>query len=908
MGSYEIGALLGAGGMGTVYRAHDTRLKRDVAIKVLSEEVTHDRERLARFEREARLLAALNHPHIAGIHGIDEAAGQQFLVMELVEGETLSDRIASGPVPLGEALGIGRQIADGLEAAHEKGIVHRDLKPSNVQIALDGRVKILDFGLAKALDPDPSGSAVNSLSRSPTISHQMTGVGVILGTAAYMSPEQVRGRPVDRRADIWAFGVVLYEMLTGRRLFSGDTVSDTLASVLKTDPDWGRLPPETPPTVRRLLARCLERDPKQRLHDAADARIEIEESLAELRGLSSPGVTGAVPLPRASRISPRTAIAATVTLVLVAAAFAVGRWSGSGSSRDRRDSVRPIRAVVPLPAGERLTGWASPVVAISNDGRTLAYVSESDKGVQQLFVHHLDRGETRRVPGSENAEGPFFSPDGRWVAFAVEVSGRTAKPGELKKFSLETGLTQTICPIVDYFGGDWGEDGVILFVNASNEGIWKVPAAGGKPERTIPSIRSNGRDEEEGMSWPQRLPGGGAVLLSIDEGPGALVVVLDLATRDAKRLGIESYYARYLPSGHLVYIREDGTLMAAPFDAQKREVTGASVAILQDVAIANAGGVFAVSDDGTLVYGTGYLRGSGRELMRLVRVAPAGAPQPLPFEADAFGRYPRISPDGRRIAVATWIGEIWIYDVARNSRVRLPRTEVIPRDYLAWTPDGERVAFEGFPVAESGMQIFWQKTDGGSEAELLVSEGTFEKHPGSFTPDGKTLAWTEVMGRENSAIRLQPVGQIAEGKVWAKGDFDLPTVSPDGRWIAYETGDGGTIHVVLQTFPDPGRKIQVSTTGGRRPVWTRDSRRLFYRDGDRFYFVRVEPGLSGGDPRVSSPEVFAEVSGVRGFDVSPDGREIIAVWRPPDSGIQTQLQLATNWFDELERLAPSRNR
>ena len=909
LGSYEIVELLGAGGMGTVYRARDRRLSRDVAIKVLSDAVAHDSERLARFEREARLLAAINHPHIAGIHGIDEAGGQQFLVMELVEGETLSDRLASGALPVGESLEIARQIAEALEAAHEKGIVHRDLKPSNVQITPDGRVKLLDFGLAKALDPDPSASGVDSLSRSPTISHQMTGVGVILGTAAYMSPEQVRGRSVDRRGDIWALGVVLYEMLTGRRLFTGDTVSDTLASVLKTDPEWSRLPPETPLTVRRLLVRCLERDPKQRLHDAGDARLEIEEALGELRGLSSPSITGvAPPLRRTPRVSSRTAAVAAVALALVAAAFAVGRWSGSRPARDTPGSVSPIRAVVPLPQGEHLEGWASPVVAISRDGRTLAYVSESDKEVQQLFVHQLDRGETRRVPGSENAEGPFFSPDGRWVAFAVEVSGQTAKPGELKKFSLDTGLTQTICPIVDYFGGDWGEDGAILFVNAGTEGIWKVPAAGGKPERAIPTVRSGGRDEEKGMSWPQRLPGGGAVLLSIEEGPTSQIVVVDLATRELKRLGIESLDARYLSSGHLVYIRADGTLLAAPFDAQKREVTGASVAILQDVAIANGGGVFAVSNDGTLVYATGYVRGSGREVMRLVRVPAGGSAQPLPFEADAFGRFPRISPDGRRIAVATWIGEVWIYDLARGSRVRLPRSKAVPSDYLAWAPDGEKVAFMGYPREGSGVQIFWQKTDDGSEADLLVSEGTFEKHPGSFTPDGRTFAWTEPMGAESSAIRLQSVGQKDKAKIWAAGDFDSAAISPDGRWIAYESGEGGTIHVVLQSFPEPGKKMQVSTTGGRRPVWTRDSRRIFFRDGDRFYFVRVEPGASGGDPHVSQPQVFAEVPGVRGFDVTPDGREIVAIWRPPDSGIQTQLQLATNWFDELERLAPTGTR
>jgi len=899
LGSYEIVELLGAGGMGAVYRARDRRLSRDVAIKVLTEAVTHDPERLARFEREARLLAAINHPHIAGIHGIDEADGQQFLVMELVEGETLSDRLASGALPVGESLEIARQIAEALEAAHEKGIVHRDLKPSNVQVGRDGRVKLLDFGLAKALEPDPSASGVDSLSRSPTISHQMTGVGVILGTAAYMSPEQVRGRSVDRRADIWALGVVLYEMLTGRRLFAGETVSDTLASVLKTGPDWTLLPAETPAIVRRLLARCLERDPKQRLHDAGDARLELEEALGDLRGLSSPNVTGVVaPLARRRPVSARTAIAAAVALVLVAAAFAIGRWSGSGPGRDTSRSGSPIRAVVPLPAGERLAGWASPVVAISRDGRTLAYVSESDKGVQQLFVHRLDRGETRSVPGSENAEGPFFSPDGQWVAFAVEVSGRTAKPGELKKFSLETGLTQTIGPISDFFGGDWGEDGEILFVNEVNQGIWKVPAAGGKPARAIPTIRSNGRDEG-GVNWPQRLPGGKAVLLSIDEGAGSHVVALDLATREAKRLGIDSYYARYVPSGHLVYIRDDGTLLAAPFDAGKRRVTGASVAILQDVAIANYGGVFAVSDDGRLVYATGYVRGSGRELMRLVRVGQGGSPEPLPLDADAFGRYPRISPDGRRIAVATWIGEIWIYDLARNSRARLPRTKSIPWDYVVWAPDGERVAFTGYPAAGSGMQIFWQKTDGGSEAELLVSEGTFEKHPASFTPDGRTLVWAE-----RAAIRLQSVGQKDGAKTWASGDLDFPVVSPDGRWIAYEKYEGETIHVVLDSFPEPGRRSQVTTTGGRRPVWTSDSTRVFYRDGDRFYFVRVEAG-TGGNPHVTAPELFAEVAGVRGFDVTPDGREIVAVWRPPDSGLQAQLKLATNWFDELERLAPS---
>lgn len=427
LGSYEIIELLGAGGMGTVYRARDRRLSRDVAIKVLAEAVTHDPERLARFEREARLLAALNHPHIAGIHGIDEAGGQQFLVMELVEGETLSARIASGPVPLDEALSIARQIAEGLEAAHEKGIVHRDLKPANVQIGRDGRVKLLDFGLAKAFDPDPSASGVDSLSRSPTISHQMTGIGVILGTAAYMSPEQVRGRALDRRSDIWSFGIVLYEMLTGRRLFTGETVSDTLASVLKTDPDWGNLPAETPPTIRRLLARCLERNPKERLNDAGDARLEIDEAIAERRSGTSSQISGIGVVEPARSWRPRTLLPLVVAAVVGAG---IGFVAGRRAAPTANPATAPVRSVIPLPPGVRLAGWASPVVALSRDGRSLAYVAaQGDDGTPRLWIRNMESGETRLVPNSDLAEGPFFPPDGAWVAFAADVSAGSDAPG-----------------------------------------------------------------------------------------------------------------------------------------------------------------------------------------------------------------------------------------------------------------------------------------------------------------------------------------------------------------------------------------------------------------------------------------------------------------------------------------------
>jgi serine/threonine-protein kinase len=884
--------------MGEVYRARDSRLGREVAIKALPAAFAQDRERLARFEREAKLLASLSHPNIAAIYGLEEEHGHRYLVMELVRGETLAERVGPGAPPVSETLEIARQIAEGLEAAHERGIVHRDLKPSNIQIAPDGLVKILDFGLARAFEPDSS-EVANDLSRSPTISERMTGTGIILGTAAYMSPEQARGKAVDKRSDIWAFGVTLYETLSGRRLFTGETVSDTLAAVLKTDPDWNALPADTPVSIRRLLARCLDRDPKHRLHDIADARVEIEDAIQGLRGPSREMSLAVAPAPALPPARRGNALRLLAVAAAVAAAFALGLWSGSRGGPARAAPV--IRTTVPLPAGTSLAGWASPIVALSADGRNVAFVTQEDNGTTHLYVQHLDRNDAQLVPGSENAEGPFFSPDGEWVAFAVEVSGRSARPGELKKYSLATGLTQTICGIGDYFGGFWSRDGSILFVNVQPKGIWKVSANGGRAEAVIPTFRINGRDSTRAVAWPQPLPDGKSFLLT-DWNPSGLgdVWILDPATRELKSLGFSTLWARYVPTGHLLSVSGDGVLTASPFDPERREVTGPSVAIAKDLALGNGAPAAAFSETGLFAFATGYLRGSGRELLKLVRIAKGGAVTPLPFDADTFGRFPRLSPDGKRIAVNTRDGTMWIYDLSRNTRTRLLMEKVPGTDWPLWSPDGTRLVFAGAMPGEAGWRIYWQRVDGSDEPEVLVG-GEEEKHPGSFTPDGSGLLYAG--GEEDEwQIRLKPISGKGDPRLILKGSPDDPVVSPDGRLIAYESGETGVIEIFLRSFPGLEGKTQVSAGGGGRPRWSRDGRRLTYRSGDRFFSVAVSPGPKFD---VAAPELLFEVPGIRGYDVAPDGSGIFALWRPPDSGIQKEIKLVVNWFEELERLAPS---
>jgi len=898
LGPYEIVAPIGAGGMGEVYRAKDPRLGRDVAVKVLPEAFTADVERMARFHREAQVLAALNHTHIAAIYAVEDFQGVRALVLELVEGETLAERLARGPLEAEEALGIACEIADALEAAHEIGIVHRDLKPANVKVTPAGKVKVLDFGLAKALAGDTSSP---DISHSPTITAAATRDGVVIGTAAYMSPEQARGKPVDKRTDIWAFGVVLYEMLTGRQAFHGETVSDTLAAILTREPDWSALPASAPPGIRRLLARCLERDRNRRLHDIADARIETEEALAELRGRGAGSGASVMAAPAGERRLPtaRAALFAVLGAGILAAAFLAGR----SSKRDAPRTAAPTtRAVIPLPEGTRLAGWASPVVAISRDGRNLAFVAMKEGSPQQLYVRGLDTGQTRLVPDSETGEGPFFSPDGQWVAFATEVSTGHPGAGQLKKFSLSTGLTQLICPIPDYFGGTWEEDGTIFFVGEEQKGIWRVPAGGGIPAPVTATVRIGGKEESPGIIWPQPLPGAKSLLV-FDENASRWgnARVLDLTSRELTDIAPSALSPLYLPTGHLLYVDPAGTLFAQPYDPATGRIIGSSVAAVKDVAIiANFSGAFAVSDSGSLVYATGYIRGSARELTRLVRVDRAGEVAPLPLDADLFGRNPRISPDGRRMAVSSWDFSLWIYDLERRSRIRLPNTHVNVNDFPLWTSDGDRVAFGGAKVGEPGWKIYLQKADGTEEPEAIVTKSVTEKYPVSFAPGGELLYESYFGGPEETGIWvLGPGGRDAPRRLLA-GARD-PRVSPDGRWLAYSSTESGIFEVYIQKYPELGHKQHVSAGGGGAPRWSRDGLEIFYRKGPRFYAVRFE---DGAQPKIGEPRLLFEKTGIAGYDVAPDGKGFYAVFQPPDSGIVRELHLVTNWFEELNHLAP----
>jgi serine/threonine protein kinase/Tol biopolymer transport system component len=923
LGPYEVLSALGAGGMGEVYRARDPRLARDVAVKVLPQEFFEDEERRIRFEREARLLASLNHPGIAAIHSFEEIPGSPFssgaagvtrhlLVMELVEGEGLDQRIAAGALPLEESLSYARQIAEALEAAHEKDIVHRDLKPANVKVTHEGRVKLLDFGLAKIFEA--TGSAP-SVTHSPTLTARATAAGTILGTAAYMSPEQARGKPLDKRTDVWAFGCVLYEMLAGKRAFEGETVSDTLAAVLMKEPDWSALRAPVSSKVRELLRRCLQRDVKQRLRDIGDARIALEEEIGassssagqlpfeEEQAVPSPSVASAE---QASREGGNKRILWIAWAIAAAFAAAAGALALRARA-PRETTAAPVHSIVPLPPGTRLSGWASPVLALSRDGRSLAFVAEKDGSVQQLYVHHLDRGEAQLVPMSETAEGPVFSPDGGWVLFAVDVSpaavGTTSAgaTGQLRKFSLSTGLTQEICEISDYVGATWADDGSIFFVGQQPVPLSKVSAEGGHPVPVAERVRTGSKEGPRDLAWPQILPGGKTVLVS--DGDASLwghAAVLDLESRELSDLGVEAVFSRFVPTGHLLFLQPDGTLLAARFDPSGRRTTGAPVAVLKDVTLScNTAGAFAVSDNGVLVYASGYLRGSGRELQRLVRIGKRGEMEPLPFEPDTFGRVARPSPDGRRLAVATWDGSLWVYDLARGSRTRLPTGKVSGLDFLVWAPDGESVLFSASREGEIGLSILRQRTDSAGEPETLKSGGA-EKHPLCVSPDGRTLLYMSFGGPDERGLWSLPLApKSSASRVLAEQVVDA-ALSPDGRWLAYDVREAGVTEVYVQAFPRLGRKSQISSGGGRFPRWSRDGREIFFRRDDGFFVVRR---AAGQELSATAPELLFRNPNVRGYDVATDREGFVAVFRPADSGIIRELHLVTGWFEALTGLA-----
>jgi serine/threonine protein kinase/Tol biopolymer transport system component len=889
LGPYRIERLIGAGGMGEVYRARDTTLGRDVAIKILPHLFTSDPDRLARFEREARMLAALNHPHIGAIYGVEDANGVRGLVLELVEGPTLADRLTAGPLPVTETLTIARQIADALDAAHERGIIHRDLKPANVKVTSDGSVKILDFGLAKAFAGDGTSEDVT---QSPTLSRAATQQGVILGTAAYMSPEQARGQAVDKRTDIWAFGCVLYELLTGKPAFQGDTVTEILAAVLRGEPEWPALPVATPTTVRTLLRRCLQKDKTPRLRDAGDASIEIQEALAALSG-------DPTTMRQAAKNWQRPLLVGPASLLLGGLLTGLAVWSLKPAPPP---AARPVtRFTITLPPGRQLAGEQLPgvrpgsAISLSSDGSHLAYVA-SQGGTQQLYLRAMDGLDARSVAGTDGAVDPFFSPDGQELGFFAG--------GKLKKVSVSGGA---VIPLGDASwprGASWGSDRMIAFVPSIAASLQQVSDAGGAPQ---PLTRL-----EKGEAWqsgPEFLPGGKAVLFGFRRQGGVnQIAVQSVETGDRRSLIAGGTQPQYALSGHLVYA-QGGNLMAVPFDLQRLAVTGPPVLVVEDVLQEAASAQYSVSATGSLVYA--HARGNADSLRSvLVWVDRHGTEQALPAEARAYN-HPRLSPDGQRVALTIGSddgqeGNIWVDDLVRNILTKLT-VQGGYNDFGFWTPDGRRITF--ISNREGQLQGFWQWVNGSGGPERLTS-GENAQHPNSWHPDGQQLAITERNPTTGYDIWVKRIGDHqAQPFLRTPSNEFAAQFSPDGRWLAYVSDETGRNEIYVQPYPGTGGKWQLSTDGGTEAVWNRNGRELFYRRGNAMMAVEIatHPGFVAGSPRklVEGPYRPTRL-GLPNYDVSADGQRFLMV-KPSEEAqaAPTQINVVLNWSEELKQKVPT---
>jgi eukaryotic-like serine/threonine-protein kinase len=890
IGPYEVTAQIGAGGMGEVYRATDTKLKRQVAIKVLPTTLTTHPDRLVRFQREAfqreaEVLASLNHPNIAHVYGPEEADGVQALVMELVEGPTLADRIVRGPLPVDEAFPIARQIAEALEAAHEQAIIHRDLKPANIKIKPDGTVKVLDFGLAKLVEP-PAVRA--DASQSPTITTPAVTIqGVILGTAAYMSPEQVKGKPLDTRADIWAFGCVLYEMLTGKRAFQGEKASDTLAMVLKSDPSWSAVPSDLPPSIHRLLRRCLEKDLKLRLRDAGTAFLEIHEAqTAPAAGTIGPAVTPV-------SIGWRRSLPALGALFGgIIAGLAV--WSFVQTA-----PPLPTRIAVTAPAG---VSFRTEGIAVSPDGRTIVFGAESD-GRTQLYRRTLDQLEAVPIPGTEDGQAPFFSPDGVWIGFFTQRA--------LKKVSSDGGSLVTLCTIpAQRRGATWRRDDTIIFAYEGSNGLWSVPAAGGGPVPIGPAAS----DKKTGSYWPDALPDGDTALVTVWSGSlsNAQIAVHSLETGERQIL-LAGTFPRYAPTGHIVYWRQN-SIWAVPFDAARQRLTGSAEPVIENVE-ANAGGLalFAVARDGSLAYRPSTSNAQARRT--LVWVDRQGREEPITAPVRAYVHL-RISPDGTRIALDTLDQDrdIWFWDFGRQTLTRV--TSDPGRDRApVWTPDGHRVLFSSERGGASNL--FWQAADDTASIARLT-ESPNEQLPVSVSPEGARLVFHET--GENGNLMMLALDKEPASTRKVQALIRTPyteingEISPDGRWLAYESNHSGQFEVYVRPFPNvDGGLWQVSTRGGTQPLWARNGQEVFYRSPTGAVMsVRIARGpiwTASMPMQLLEGRYFVGGSGfARTYDVSPDGRRFLMIKEgggDRESTPQT-LTVVLNWFEELKRLVPTK--
>ena len=805
---YEILELIGRGGMGEVYRAKDGKLGRDVAIKVLPDAFAENEERLARFKREAMVLASLNHPNIGAIYGLEEADSLWFLVLELVPGETLAERLRRGPIPFAEALELAGQIADALAAAHDNGVIHRDLKPANIKITPEGQIKVLDFGLAKALADEP---ADGQLSDSPTLSAHATKVGVILGTAAYMSPEQARGKAVDKRTDIFSFGAVLYEMLSGRQLFKGEDAADTMASVIRSDPDFRSLPAEIPPRVREILGRCLEKDPKKRRRDIGDIRTELEA-------------------PR-EPVAVETQERRSRRWLPVAGAAALSLATGIAGWHLKPDPPRPLkRFEMVLPEGDAFSGASRHIVVMSPQATHLVYVANN-----QFYLRALDQIEAVPILGTESGREPFFSLDGEWIGFWAN--------GYLKKVAITGGTPVTLCEANFTTGASWAADGTIVFGQGS-AGIWEVSANGGEPRVLV-----EGRNGAL-YRGPQKLPDENALLITVREGGASwdesTIVVDRLDTGERNTLIPGGSDARYLPTGHLVYA-VGSTLFAVLFDLGKLAVTGGPVPVVEGVMRATTSGAaqFSFSEDGALAFASGI----GRSEQHLLWIERSGQASRLTDKTGAFST-PRLSPDGERLAVTVAEGggsDVWLLDIERDTFTQLTTDHAsLSPD---WSPDGESLVFS------SAGDLFRMRSDFSSPPELVLEREGNDTHT-RWTPDGKGLVFQKEGGAAADIWVLDLEGD-AEPRLFLQTPVNeaQPDLSPDGRYIVYHSRvSGGTQQIFVQSFTGPGGRRQISTEGGRSPRWSPNGREIFYHDVERQAImaveVRTESELEAGAPQL----------------------------------------------------------
>jgi len=874
LGPYKILAPIGAGGMGEVYRARDTKLDRDVAIKVLPAALAQDPERLARFEREAKVLAALNHPNIAQIYGLEQRA----LVMELVEGETLK-----GPLPIETALNYAKQIADALEAAHEKGITHRDLKPANIMITPTGVVKVLDFGLAAVTQP--SAASEGDRANSPTLTMRATQAGMIMGTAAYMSPEQAAGKPVDKRADIWSFGVVLWEMLTGQQLFTGETVSHVLAAVLTKDPD----PSLLPAAVRSVVTKCLRKDPRRRWRDIGDVRLALEEG-----GTESPSKADSRPAPKLS-----WAIGATV-LALIAAIALLGWW------RATRPVEHPLmRMSVDL--GPDAVAGLRTTLAISPEGTRIVFPMRGADGKQQFATRLLDQATPTSLPGTENAADPFFSPDGQWIGFFADA--------KLKKISVLGGAAVTLCDAPNMRGGSWGEDGYIIAALNVAAGLSRIPEVGGSPQPLTKLSQG-----VTGHRWPQVLPGASAVLFtastSVTQFDDANIQAFSLKTGEIKPLVRGGYFGRYLrtngSTGHLVYVHE-GVMFAVPFDPVKLELRGAAVPVLEDVAgdTSGGGGQLDFSRAGMFAYRSG---GSSPQGYPVVWLDSSGKTQPLVATLGIYNS-PRFSPDGQRLALAMSSAkgrDVYIYDRQRDSMSRLTFTS--QGNNPLWAPDGKHIVFW------SASSLWWIRADGAGEPQRLL-ESKNQLFPNSFSPDGRRFVYHEITPETKADSWTLPLDlsdpehpKPGKPELFLRTPFNegAAVFSPDGRWLSYASDESGRPEVYVRPFPGPGGKWQISATGGFYSFWSRDGRELYYAGSDNRIMVvdytAKSDSFAARKPRVwSDTQVRPAVQGFPPLDMAPDGKRFAILPRndPTEAqGGSLHVTFLLNFFDELRRRVP----